>query len=177
MTRLKEAKAAGEPVDLAAIFPESVLTALTAPPYDVPWIRPTAGAYASFVADWGTDPNALITPLAPFTLSMAKAVQVRGSYPNASQDEVFYGGFSLNADKRYIITLAITPALDAGNRIDLDLPQLNQTFPFTGTGSSTAATILPMSGTAPFYHPVRVRLKSTAAVQPDVSVTVSFKSL
>ena len=68
----------------------------------------------------------------------------------------------------------VPPALDAGNQIDLDLPQLNQTFHFTGTGGPTPATTLPMSGTAPFYHPVRVRLKSPTAVQPDVTVTLSF---
>lgn len=173
LARLKEIKSAAEPADLAAIFPDSVLIPLTGP-YGLLWPRPTTGAYAAFVADWGTDPNALTTPLAPFTLSMAKAVPVQGSYPNASQDEVLYSGFSLNADKRYIISMSISPALDAGNQIDLDLPQLNRTFSFSGPGGSSPAVTIPVGGTAPFYHPARVRLKSPGAVQPDVAVTLSF---
>jgi hypothetical protein len=173
LPRLKEGKAAAEPVDLAAIFTDSALTTLTAP-YGVPWPRPTSGTYASFVANWGTDPNALTTPLAPFTLSMAKAVQVRGSYPNLSEGEVLYSGFSLNADKRYVIGVAISPALAAGAELVLDLPIIDRTFTFTGSGGTTPATVLTVNTTAPVYHPVRVRLKSPGALQPDVAVTVSF---
>jgi hypothetical protein len=173
LLRLKDAKAAVEPVDLATIFTDSALTTLTAP-YGMPWPRPTTGTYASFVTAWGTDPNALTTPLAPFTLSMAKAVQVRGAYPNLSEGEVFYSGFSLSADKRYVIGVTISPALAAGGELDLDLPVLDRTFTFTGSGGTTPATVLTVSTTAPVYHPVRVRLKSPGALQPDVSVTVSF---
>lgn len=173
LTRLKESKTLGEPADLVTIFTDATLTTLTTP-FGVPWPRPTTGPTAVFVSSWGTDPSALTAPLAPFTLSMAKAVQVRGTYPNTSQGEVFYSGFSLSVDKRYILSVAVSPALDAASQIDLDLPQLGRTFSFTGAGGSTAALTLPVANTAPFYHPVRVRLKSPAAVQPDVSVTVSF---
>ncbi|HEY3401353.1 MAG TPA: hypothetical protein VGK03_12050 [Geothrix sp.] len=173
LSRLKEARAVAEPVDLAAIFTDAVLTPLTAP-FGLAWPRPTTGTYASFVADWGTDPNALTTSLAPFTLSMAKAVQVRGTYPNLSQGEVFYSGFSLNADKRYVISATISPALAAGSEVDLDLPLLKRTFSFTGTGGATSAFTITADTTAPVYHPVRVRLKNPAAVQPDVAVTLAF---
>lgn len=173
LARLKEVKATGEPVDLAALFTDPVLTSLTAP-YGVTWVRPTTGAYAAFALSWGTDPNSLTTPLAPFTLSMTKAVQVRGSYPNLSQGEVVYAGFSLNADKRYVLGMTISPALDAGNQIDLDLPFLGRTFSFTGAGGTTTAVTLPVNNTAPYFHPARIRLKSPTAVQPDVTVTVSF---
>jgi hypothetical protein len=105
---------------------------------------------------------------------MAKAVQVRGSYPNLSQGEVVYAGFGLNADKRYVISVAITPALAAGGELDLDLPLLDRTFTFTGSGGSTPATLVTASSTPPVFHPIRVRLKSPAVLQPDVAVTVSF---
>ncbi|GLH68313.1 hypothetical protein [Geothrix edaphica] len=173
LARLKEARSSSEPVDLAPIFTDAVLTPLTAP-YGIVWPRPTTGTYASFAANWGTDPNALTTPLAPFTLSMGKAVQVRGFYPNQSEGEVFYSGFSLSADKRYVIGVTISPALAAGGELDLDLPLLGRTFTFSGSGGTTPATILTVSTTAPVYHPVRVRLKSPAVLQPDVAVTVSF---
>jgi hypothetical protein len=105
---------------------------------------------------------------------MAKAVQVRGLYPNQSEGEVFYSGFSLSADKRYVIGVAISPALAAGGELDLDLPLLGRTFTFSGSGGSTPATVLTVSTTAPVYHPVRARLRSPGTLQPDVSVTVSF---
>ena len=72
---------------------------------------------------------------------MAKAVQVRGTYPNLSEGEVFYSGFSLNADKRYVIGVTISPALAAGGELDLDLPLLDRTFTFTGAGGTTPATV------------------------------------
>ena len=173
LARLKEAKSATEPVDLAVVFTDSALSTLTTP-FGLPWPRPTTGAYASFVADWGTDPNTTITPLAPFTLSMAKAAQVLGSYPNQSEGEVFYSGFTLSADKRYTITVAITPALASGVSLDLDIPLIDRTFNFTGSGGTTAPSLFTASSTPPFYHPVRVRLNSPSTVQPDVAVTVSF---
>ena len=173
LTRLKEARSAAETVDLSAIFTDAVLTTVTTP-FGVPWPRPTTGTYASFVSSWGTDPNALTTPLAPFPLSMAKAVQVQGSYPNLSEGEVFYSGFSLSADKRYVIGVTISPALAAGGELDLDLPLVDRTFTFTGAGGATQALVLSVSTAAPVYHPVRVRLKSPGVLQPDVAVTVSF---
>lgn len=172
--RLQEAKGSAEPVDLAAIFTNEALTTLAAP-FGLPWPRPTTGAYASFLADWGTDPNGATTPLAPVALSMAKAVQVDGAYPNLSQGEVFYAGFNLSADKRYTLSVTISPALASGAGIDLDLPRALRTFTFTGSGGTTEAFVLPMNAsTAPYYHPVRLRMKSPGAIQPDVSVTVSF---
>jgi hypothetical protein len=105
---------------------------------------------------------------------MAKAVQVRGTYPNLSEGEVFYSGFSLSADRRYVIGVSISPALPAGAELDLDLPQAARSFTFTGAGGTTPALVLTVSTAPPVYHPVRVRLKSPNALQPDVAVTVSF---
>ncbi|WP_026852723.1 hypothetical protein [Geothrix fermentans] len=173
IARLKEGKALTEPVDLSTLFTDAVLGPLTAP-FGVPWPRPATGTYASFAANWGTDPNALTVPLAPFSLSMAKAVQVRGTYPNLSEGEVFYSGFSLSADRRYVIGVSISPALPAGAELDLDLPQAARSFTFTGAGGTTPALVLTVSTAPPVYHPVRVRLKSPNALQPDVAVTVSF---
>jgi hypothetical protein len=173
LTRLKEAKGLGEPVDLATVFTDAVLTAL-ATPYGITWPRPTTGPLAAFVLDWGTDPNSTTTPLAPVAFSMAKAVQVNGVYPNLSQGEVAYAGFSLNADKRYQVTATISPALGAGAELELDLPRMGRTFTFTGAGGSTGTITIPVDTTAPVYHPVRLRLKSPSSIQPDVTVTMAF---
>ena len=171
LDRLKEAKATSEPVDLAAIFTDPVLTSLTTP-FGITWPRPTTGAYASFVADWGTDPT---TPFPPMTLSMAKAIQVNGAYPNLTPGEVFYAGFSLNADKRCTLTATITPALGPDSKLEVDLPWMVRTFTFTGSGGATEALTIPVNSTlVPYYHPVRLRLKSPTNLQPDVVVTLAL---
>ena len=105
---------------------------------------------------------------------MAKASLVNGAYPNASQGEVFYSGFSLSADKRCVLSVAISPALAAGAQLDVDLSRMNRTFSFSGAGGSTEVIVIPVSVTGPFYHPVRFRLKSPAALQPDVVVTLTL---
>jgi hypothetical protein len=173
LTRLSEGKATAEPVDLAPIFTDSVLASLGAP-FGITWPRPTTGTYASFVADWGTDPNSVLSPIPLMTLSMAKAVQVNGTYPNVSKGEVTYAGFSLNADKRYVLTATISPALAAGALVQLDLPLMGRTFAFTGSGGSTGPIVIPVNTTAPVYHPVRVRLKSPTNRQADVTMKLAF---
>jgi len=170
LSRLKEGKTGSETVDLAAIFTDPVLSTLTAP-YGLTWPRPTTGTYASFVVNWGMDPTGSLPPV---VLSMAKATQVNGAYPNLSQDEVFYAGFSLNADKRCILSTTITPALAAGAQIDVDLPNMTRSFSFTGAGGATPVLTIPVISTAPYFHPVRIRLKSPAALQPDVIVTLTL---
>jgi len=171
LDRLKEAKSSAEPVNLASIFTDPVLTTL-ATPFGITWPRPTTGAYASFVADWGTNPTA---PFPPVTLSMAKATLVNGAYPNLSQGEVFYAGFSLNADKRCTLTATIAPALGPDAKLEVDLPWMVRTFTFTGAGSTTETITIPVNSTlVPYYHPVRLRLKSPTALQPDVVVTLSL---
>ena len=170
ITRLKETKTTSEPVDLSILFTDPVLTALGAP-FGLTWPRPTTGAYASFLADWGTDP---ITSFPAVTLSMAKASQVNGLYPNLSQGEVFYAGFSLNADKRCVLTATISPALGAGVQIDVDLPRMTRTFSFTGSGGTTEIIIVPVNAAAPYYHPLWLRLKSPSTLQADVTVTLTL---
>ena len=175
LNRLKESKSTNEPADLAAIFTDSVLIQL-APPFGIPWPRPTVGDFAIFVSDWGIDPNALVTSLNPVTFSMASANQINGAYPNVSRGEVYYSGFSLNTDKRYILTATISPALTGTDaEILWDIPRMNQTFSFKGSGESKGPIVIPMpSATPPVYHPIRIRLRSTATLQPDVTVSLSM---
>jgi len=170
ITRLKETRSAADPVDLASVFTDAALTPLAAP-FGLTWPRPTSGTYASFVADWGTDPTGALPAVA---LSMSKASLVNGQYPNASQGQVFYAGFNLNADKRCVLVATISPALPAGARIDVDLPRMSRTFSFTGTGSTTETIVIPVFTTAPVYHSVRVRLLSPSALQPDVTLRLNL---
>jgi hypothetical protein len=171
ISRLKEGKTTTEPVDLAAIFTDPVLSTLGAP-FGITWTRPTTGAYAVFVADWGTDPTGALPSAA---LSMSKASQVNGVYPNVSQGEVFYAGFALTVDKRCTLSATITPPLVGTDaRIDVDLPMMSRTFSFTGSGGTVGVVTIPAYTTAPVYHPVRVRLVSPTTLQPDVTVSLTL---
>jgi hypothetical protein len=112
--------------------------------------------------------------LPPVVLSMAKATRVNTLYPNVSAGEVFYAGFNLSADKPCTLTAAISPALGAGAQLEVDLPFMSRTFTFTGPGETTGPLIIPVSGTVPYYHPVRIRLVSPSVLQPDVTVTLTL---
>ncbi len=170
LTRLQEAKATTEPVDLAALFTNTALTSLTTP-YGITWPRPTTGEYLLFFKDWAADPTGV---LALPTFSMAKAAQVNGAYPNLSTGEVLFGGFTVSVDKRCVLTVALSPALPSGARVEVDLPMMARTFSFTNTGSDTGAIVIPCYTTAPSFHPVRIRLISPDATQPTTTVTLTL---
>jgi hypothetical protein len=177
INRLKEGRASTEPVDLAVVFTDAVLTNVGTP-FGIPWPRPLTGPYTSFVANWGTDPTGTLPPVA---LSMAKATQASSLYPNAtlaypniSKGEVFYTGFNLTVDKPCTLTATITPALQTGAQVEVDLPRLPRTFTFSASGGTTDPLVLPVSSLLPYYHPVRIRLLSPAVLQPDVIVTITI---
>ena len=171
--RLQEPKSSSEPVDLAAVFTDPVLTPLLAP-FGVPWPRPSSGPLAAFATSWGADPNTLAAPLPPFLFSMANAVQVRGSYPNLSPGEVAYAGFTLSADRAYTLTVTASPALASTAQLELMMPsfQASPIF-FSGSGGSQRV-VLTGNATTPVFQPVRLRLLSPAVQQPDTTVTVSL---
>lgn len=171
--RLQETKLSAEPVDLAAVFTDGTLTPLLSP-FGIPWPRPATGAYAAFAANWGADPNSATTALPPFLLSMANAVQVRGAYPNNTNGEVAYAGFTLSADRAYTLTVTASPALASTAALELVMPAY-QSAPITFAGSGgSQRLVLSGNSTTPVFQPVRLRMISPTAVQPDTTVTISL---
>jgi hypothetical protein len=171
--RLSESRVVTEPVDLAPLFPDTTLTPLLAP-FGIAWPRPTSGPLAAFAAAWGADPNSSITPIPPVVLSMAKAVQVRGVYPNNAEGEVAYAGFTLSADKAYTLSITVSPALASTAQLEMMLPSF-QAAPLTFTGSGgSMRVVLPGNSTTPVFQPVRMRMVSPTTLQPDTTVTVSL---
>jgi hypothetical protein len=98
---------------------------------------------------------------------------VNGAYPNVSDGEVFYSGFNLSADRRCTLSAAIS-GLVAGGQVDVDLPFMPRTFSFTGSGGTTEPIVIPAYNAAPSFHPVRIHLKSSTVLQPDVIVTLTL---
>jgi hypothetical protein len=173
ISRLQEAQAAGESVNLQSIFTDAVLTPLVAP-FGLTWPRPTTGDTAKFLLDWGTDPNTPATPLTSIPLSMAKAAQVRGTYPNASEKELAFAQFYLTKDTAYAFNVQTQPAtLPAGVTVEVYFPNLTKTFTYSGTGTPQRLTV-PGNSTTPIPQLVRVRLVSPTQVTPDIQVTLQF---
>lgn len=169
--RLKEVKSTSESVDLAAIFPDAVLTQM-AGDRGIPWPRPTMGAEARFLKEWPKNPDLAANAIPAFTLSMAGALaDADGRFPNHSKGEVVYGRFQLDRDRIYEISVASTPALPAGAEVELTLG--TQVYRL---GPGAAPIRLPLSGTeaTPTTYPLRVRLLSPTVVQPDLQVTLRF---
>lgn len=174
LARLQEARLAGstDPIDLAALFPNSVLTSLAAP-YGITWPRPTTGPLSLFATSWGADPSATTTfPSGLFTMS--KAVLVNGTYPNVSEGEVAFAGFTLSADKTYNVTVVATPPLPATAQFEVSIPTF-RAIPLIFPGSGGAQrVVLVGNATTAVYYPIRVRLISPTILQADTTVTVSL---
>jgi hypothetical protein len=172
LARLKEAKGTGETVDLATIFPDSVLTPLILPYNGTNWWpRPTVSEYASFLLDWGADPNTLTTGLPAISLSMAKAVTVNGTYPNVSAQELAFARFTLSKDTAYNVSIQTVPAsLLAEGQVQILID--NQEALFSGNASPAQKMTFLGNTTTPLTHRVRVRLLSPNTLQPNLQVTV-----
>jgi hypothetical protein len=172
--RLKEARTTGEPVDLAAIFTDAVLTELAAP-YGIPWPRPASGPYSPYVLNWGADPNSLLTPLAPTLLSMVKAEAVDGQYPNTSAGEAAYSRFTLSKDTAYNLRVTTVPAvLPAGAQVEVRFTNIAQSFLFDGTDSSPRRVTLRGLKDTPTTYLVKVSVVSPLALVPDITATVAL---
>lgn len=173
LARLKEAQVTGEAVNLQAIFTDAKLTSM-ATPFGLTWPRPTTGTHATYLADWGTDPATSTTPLPAISLSMAKAAQVLGVYPNASELEVVYARFTLAKDIAYDFRIVTQPAvLPPGVTIETYFPAVGKTFTFSGTETPVRLP-LPGNATTPVIHLCRIRLLSANQVAPDIQATVQL---
>jgi hypothetical protein len=177
IARLKEAQSSSEPINLSTIFTDPVI-AKVVQPFGIPWPRPLTGTYTSFAVNWGTDPAGTLPQV---MLSMAKAAEVKLpypsltlAYPNVSTGEVFYADFTLTADKPCTISASISPPLDDGAEVEVDLPAIPRTITFSGSGGTTPPMVLPVNNTVPFYHPLRIRMVSPSSLQPDVTVTLTL---
>lgn len=169
LARLKEPKTATETVDLASIFTDAVLTTL-ATNHGIAWPRPTTGPEARFLQSWPKNPDLGANTIPAYTLSMAGArLDGSGAYPNHSKGEVVYGRFELDQDRIYELSVASSPALPAGAEVEVHLG--TQVFRF-GAGSGPVRIPLSGSASSAVTYPVRMRLLSPTALQPDLAVTL-----
>lgn len=174
LAKLKEGKTSLEPVDLAAIFTDAVITTMCSP-HAIPWPRPASGPMSSFVTSWGVDPNSLIGPLPPVALSMSQAQPVGAEFPNSSSGEAGYGRFTLTKDTAYNLRLVTIPgALPAGAKVRLRILSIDQTFDYEGSAGTARRIVLRGNKDAPTVHLIRVSLISPTTQIPDLTATVAL---
>ncbi|MBL0210462.1 MAG: hypothetical protein IPQ13_06055 [Holophagaceae bacterium] len=171
--RLKETKSSAEPIDLAAIFTDTALTALAAP-FQIVWPRPTTPPLNTFVADWGNDPNSATIGTVPF--SMATAVQVQGSFPNLSEGEVAFARFALTKDTAYNLKIVSSNGpLPAGSTVEIKFLFAGLAYSFDASSAANSVRlVLPGNATTPSVNPVRIRLLSASTQVPDFTATVQL---
>ena len=170
---LKNAKAASEPVDLAAIFDDTTINTLTQP-FNLPWPQPSTTAFGQ---TWTSTTNGTYGYTG--TLSMSADHQVGGVYANASYKEIAYLGVSQVNDQAYQLTLQTTPStLPAGATIQVVVfsGTTTQAYTFSGTSASSIAFTLPGNGntTTPAQYPIMVRLLSPNTLQSDIPFTLQL---
>ncbi len=174
LARLKEAKSSSEAVDLAAIFPDTVITPLAAS-FNIPWPRPTSGPGAPVVVTWGADPNSLAGALTGLSFSMAKATRVDGTYPNTSAAEAFYSRFTLSKDTAYQLRLSsLSAPLPSGARLEVKIPGYVTPFAFTSASDPGYRVVLRGNKDTPLVYLVYTRLISPDAQAPDFTATIAL---
>ena len=188
--RMQEAQGPGDALNLAAYFPDVILTPMLAQ-FNIPW--PTIAALPVYSIQWGADPNTLVTPLPPFVLSMAQAQQVNlfdpitaaqtQAYPNCSQGEVQFFIFSCSVDKTYNLTFSTGGPLPGGAalpagvvlEVTVDGKALNNKGVYLFGGANPSSSTITFSGnyidlTSPTYHYLQVRILSPNTLQPDLTI-------
>ena len=174
LSKLQQAKTASEPTDLAAIFNDTVINAVTSP-FNIPWPQPSTTAFGQ---SWTSTTSG--TYVYSGTLSMAKdTVQVNGAYPNASYQELAYLTIPQVTDQTYNMTLATTPStLPAGASVQVIFFTGTTTQAYTYSGSSASPIVLTLQGngntSAPVEYPIMVRLLSPSTSQPDIPFTLQL---
>lgn len=169
---LKQQKTPSEPVDLAAIFTDTVINGITSP-FNLPWPQPSS---TTFGQAWTSTTGG--TYAFSGTLSMSKDPLVGGVYPNESYLELAYLGISQTNDQTYQLSLQTTPAsLPAGATIQVVVFSGAATQAYTFSGSTASPITFTLAGngstTSPVPYPIRVRLLSPTTLQPDIPFTLT----
>ncbi|HXC17214.1 MAG TPA: hypothetical protein VNV60_07225 [Holophagaceae bacterium] len=170
---LKNAKTPAEPVDLAAIFTDTAINAITQP-FNLPWPQPSTTVFGQA---WTSTTGGTYNYTG--TLSMSADHQVNGAYPNASYLEIAYLGVSQVNDQTYNLTLQTTPStLPAGATLQVVVfaGANTQAYTFSGNSTQPISFTLPGNGntTTPLEYPIMVRLLSPGTLQPDIPFTLQL---
>lgn len=177
VARLKETKAAGETVDLATIFTDTVLTPFVAP-FGLTWPRPTTGVHATYLANWGADPNSLVVATTPpvFTLSMANAhLNGLNLYPNQSKGEIYRAIFTISKDLNYRVSVQTPGGIPSGAQVRVALG--GQSLLFDASTPSHEIWLRNGGSTTPVNQILQVRLLSPSTLQPDLPITFRMERL
>jgi len=177
LTRLAYSAGLGEPIDLAAIFTDEVISQLTEPLFGPIWPRPDEGELSCFIKDWGTDPDSRSKQIPSFILSMSdSALDASGNYSNITKNEHFTAKINLSKDTPYLLSVATEPPLPDGTSVELRING-NALSPYIFNSASSGPKRIVLTGNAEYYsyYLLDFSIKSpTVKVGNDIRVQVRF---
>lgn len=175
LSRLQEVKSATDPVDLAAIFTDSVLTPLVGS-FNITWPRPVVNTIpvTRFVQDYSSLSYVFGSPttLPSISFTMVNAQTLSGAYPNASEGEIALGRMALSADTAYYLTVNPSITLPGGS-IFLDIPTAGYKYTYPGTTNPTRI-VLRGNTASPVIHTFLFRINSPLTTLSAHTVTVTL---
>jgi len=173
------AQSSTEPINLAEIFTDEVLTEMTKTFFSKElWpIQTTEGEnqYSKLITDWGSDPNSAKTPLPAFTFSMSDAVHdSQGDFSNLTHKENFSASFKLTKDTAYRMSVTAVPALPSGASIEVRFNGSKLfSYIFDSSSSNPQRVVLTGNPDSPIEHTLDFSLKSpTIRVPDETQITV-----
>jgi len=172
LARLQEAKTASDTVDLASIFPDTVLTPFLQP-FNITWPRPSVNSIPviPFVRDYNASSYVFgtTTVLPPLTFSMQSAQTLNGFYPNASSSEIILARLSVSVDTAYYLNVTPSITLPPGS-LTLDIPTAGYKFTFPSPGNPSRIVLRGSTGIHVFIY----RINSPLSKLPAHTVTVTL---
>jgi hypothetical protein len=193
LSKLAYTAALDEPVDLAEIFSDEVLSELTESFFGYkiwphwPQDGESEDDFEYFIKDWGTDPGRPPSEnnknpgkqIQNFVLSMADSVlDADGKYSNITKNEHLTAKIKLSKDTPYLLSVSTEPSLPDGASIEFKING-NALSPhiFNSASPGPKRIVLPGSGSEeyPSSYLLDFSIKSpTVKVGGDITVKVRF---
>ena len=163
-----------EPIDLAEIFTDEVITQMTTPFFGEIWPRPTEGPLSSFITDWGGDPDSTKAALPSFNFAMSDAVlDAEGNFSNLTFKENISVKLNLSKDTAYWLSVTTEPPLPNGASIELRINgnRLSSHI-FNSSSSNPQRRVFIGNADYPISYILDFSLKSPIAFVPDTQINV-----
>jgi hypothetical protein len=176
-----------EPIDLAEIFTDEVITQMTTEFFNEEiWPRPTEGTLSCFITDWGNNPKTPL-PEVPFTFSMHNAVMDAteeepyyelngvGPYSNLTFKENFSARLQLSQDTAYWLSVIADPPLPPDASIEVRVNGSVLSSYIFKSSSPEQRIVLLGNSDSPTQYILDFSLKSPKDRVPDSEIDVRLE--
>jgi len=171
---LSYAQDASEPINLAEIFTDEVITQMTTPFFGTIWPRPNEGLLSKFITDWDSDPDSTKTPLPGFTFSMSDAtMDAEGKFSNLTNKENTTVKVALSKDTAYWLSVITDPPLPNGASVEVRINGNRlSSYVFNSSSPNPTRVVLLGNSDYPISYLLDFSLKSPTVFVPDTQISV-----